>query len=272
MNNVEINSIIYNLISAVIWVTLTSLYFYFRNKFKRQDKFLSFLSIKKSAPLILCYGNTHNSVSYTSPILEELPSTSFEYGDTNAILEIYSKFSIWSNIKPNWYSDYKPYKNSNNDIIVSIGGPKWNKTTEYLIGDIGSPLYFSSSKKGLIEKRSSVNKETLYEYNCTTNENFSQISDFGCIICEKRDNGGLLMIISGYSTFGVLFAAEALTKIPNVTIKKVIKSLNNDKKFGLIIKGSIKLDNNGRVIGESKIELLDWIGERNFHESYNYSY
>lgn len=165
---------------------------------------------------------------------------------------------------------------SKNGNLITIAGPKWNASTEQLIGEIGSPLFYRTGILGLIEKRTTHQQENIHEFNYIERDKYIEIEDYGCIICARNNILGkdidCAVVISGFSTFGTLFASEALNSLTKSEVGDVASSIGNDNKFALLVRGSLKLDLEGKIVTPAKIEIVTWIGERDFLTPYRYEY
>ena len=111
--------------------------------------------------------------------------------------------------------------------VITVGGPKWNKVTEKLLGEMGSPLYYKVGESGLIKEVPEIGKDVL-----TYEKNNGEAVDYGCWIFERGDkNKGSRLIISGYSTWGVLIAAEALHRLEDIDDYSFLKrKLKKEKR------------------------------------------
>lgn len=266
--------LIIGIISSIISSILVAIYYEAKFAFIRVSGITRLFKLNKKKPLRICYANVQNS-KYVSPILELIPTGGFDYGDADSILLVYDNFRSIFNKNTSWIRNEIP-DNSMNGNIVCIAGPKWNKTTEYLIGEIGSPLYYSTQNRGLIEKRRCHVNENIYPFKATKNDNIIEIEDYGCVVCGRdkviSNDIDSVIVVSGYTTYGTLFAAQALNSFSKREIKRIGNSIKNDKKFALIVKGTIKLDLNGKIASDTKITIVNWIPERDFSEPYNYKY
>lgn len=266
--------LIIGIISSIISTIVVAIYYEVKIAFSRVSGISRLFKLNKKKPLRICYANVQNS-KYVSPILELIPTGGIDYGDADSILLVYDNFRSIFKKNTRWIRNEIP-DNSMNGNIVCIAGPKWNKTTELLIGKIGSPLYYSTQNKGLVEKRRNHINENIYPFKATRNDNVIEIEDFGCVICgrEKVISNDIdsAIIVSGYTTYGTLFAAQALNSFSKREIRRLGSSITNDKKFALIVKGIIKLDLNGKIASDTKITIINWIPERDFCEPYNYKY
>ncbi len=224
------------------------------------------LSFDKNRDIIVCYGNVQVNSNENTPV------HGIDYGDTEALIKAYSKFQNLSFLlgkEPKLLCN-----NLSNEVfdanIISIGGPRWNKVTEKLIGEIGSPLYYEKDKVGLLEKKEGMHVEPL-EYKRTDKE----MEDYGCWIFERKDkNKGARLIISGYTTAGVLIAAEALKKLNKEDYSFLQKEFKKKNKFAVIFKGKITISNSGEYSVIHKPETLRrrLVYENSFYDKNDYSY
>ena len=275
----EMGGLIIGIASSVVATLLTSFSWYCYNHFQNRDRLLIFLGMKNENNLSICYGNVQSGPSdlYQSPLNTTLPVTSFDYGDIDATLIVYNRISTKFRGKIQHYSNNIPdVMNSGN--IIAIGGPKWNKATETLLGKVGSPFYYFKGVEGLIERRSSHHSENIHKYSIKNNEEDRsvEIADFGIIVCARHSYLGsklpFAMIVSGYSTFGVLIAARYLNEISDDDFQKLKMTIKQDKRFCILVKGSVKIDEKGKYLGSISTELLSWIHDQDFHPPYDYKY
>ena len=272
------DGLVIGILSSLIATAATSLAWFYWNRIQNKDKLLELLGMKSDENLSICYGNVQSVSSdvYQSPLNTTLPITSFDYGDIDATLIIYDRIApkFRRSVKhfPNDIPDYMKKGN-----IITIGGPKWNKATEKLLGEIGSPFYYLKGIEGLIERRSTHESENIHKYKIKKNEDGTvEITDFGAIICARYSYLGsqipFAMVVSGYSTFGVLIAARYIYEISDDDFKKLKETIKQDKRFCIIVRGSVRLDNKGKFLGSISTELLSWVHEQDFNQPYDYKY
>lgn len=272
----EFNSLIVGVVSSIVATMLTSLVWLFWNRLKRRDLLFSFLGLNQKEETLICYGNVHKERLLTSGDKIERNYATFEYGDIASILLIYDRLKPMckAKVKHTVGSDLNIASQGN---IVAIGGPKWNKITENLLGKIGSPLYFNQSDLGIVEKRRTHQNENLHTPDSQKQLNGSmRVKDYGFIMCARSYFLGreipFAMIIAGSSTYGVLIAAEFLVGMKVSLIRLLKKRLKDDERFGLLIEGVVEVDSNGRFVGGEPPKLLTWIPEQDFIDPFSYRY
>ncbi|MFQ5752501.1 MAG: hypothetical protein ACE5HI_10935, partial [bacterium] len=202
----QINSFMVGVTTSVIATILTSLGWFFWNKLKRRDKLLSFLGLNLKQNILICYGNIHKERLVQSDNKVRRDYATFEYGDIASTLIVYDRLTPACTVKHAVGSDLSVASEGN---IIAIGGPKWNKITEHLLGRIGSPFYFKQGVSGTIEKRKAHQNENLHSIIIEQQSDGSvRIKDYGFILCARAhflgDNLPFAMVIVGYSTYGVL--------------------------------------------------------------------
>ena len=262
-------------ISSIVASILTYLYFEIRDRMLIDNGIIALLGVNPRASVRICYANVQSSESYQSPIARLLPSRSLDYGDVDSIILVYDRFRVRFGKNIRWARNAVP-RQSQNGNIVSIAGPKWNKMTEQLIGEIGSPLYYSDGVQGLIERRATHGNANIHQFQIRDVGGRIEIEDFGCLIFARP---GVLsgqidcaLVVCGYTTFGTLIAAEALHMLKRNEVKKIAKAVAGDKRFAIVVKGKIMLDPEGRILSRATVEIVTWIGERDFLLPYEFSY
>jgi len=200
----------------------------------------------------------------------------FEYGDIAATLLVYDRVKSVRGLKVTHTVGANSASTPKGNVI-SIGGPKWNKVTEKFIGAIGSPLYFRPGCVGVIERRKLHNHENCHAPSIETRSPGRQtICDYGVILCARSgylDSGiPCALVLAGYSTYGVLIAAEYLVSCSPTDIRKLKKRLSGDRRFGFLIKGTAEVAPHGQVVSITHKELVADIPEREFLEPYEYQY
>jgi len=260
---------------SLIATAITAKYYTIKYNIGRNNNIIKLLNINTDKYIRICYANIQSSSDYVSPISSLIPSGSFDYGDADSILLVYDKFRTRHHKLVRWVRNEIP-PTSKNGNLITIAGPKWNKSTEQLIGEMGSPLYYSKGVSGLIEKRSTHRKENVHQFKFREVNGTIIAEDYGCLICVRNNaldkNIDSALIVSGYTTFGTLFAAEALHSLTKEEVNNISKSVGNDSKFAILVKGHIKLDLNGKISSPATVEVVTWIGERDFLAPYEYSY
>ncbi|MGD9368189.1 MAG: hypothetical protein PVH87_20985 [Desulfobacteraceae bacterium] len=267
--------IIFGILGSLIATAITAKYYSIKYNIGRDNNIIKLFKINPNNKIRICYANIQSSSHYVSPISSLIPSGSFDYGDADSILLVYDKFRTHYQKQVRWVRNEIP-QTSKNGNLVTIAGPKWNISTEQLIGEIGSPLYYSNGVSGLIERRITHKKENVHKFTFRENSGTIEAEDYGCLICARNNTLSkeidCALIVSGYTTFGTLFAAEALHSLKKEEVKKISKSVENDNKFAILVKGNIKLDLSGRIASPAKVEIITWIGERDFLAPYVYNY
>lgn len=262
-------------ISSIVASIITYLYFELRYRILIDNGIVALLGVNPRAILRICYANIQSSESYQSPVARLLPSRSFDYGDADSIILVYDKFRIGFRESVRWARNAVP-RQSQNGNMVSIAGPKWNKLTEQLIGEIGSPLYYSDDVPGLIERRANHTNPNVHQFQIREVGDCIEIEDFGCLIFARTGVlGGQIdcaLVVSGYTTFGTLSAAEALHMLKRSEVRKIAKAVTGDKRFAIVVRGKILLDHEGKILSRAKVEVVTWIGERDFLQPYEFRY
>lgn len=210
---------------------------------------------------------------------EESASKQYIYGDIESTLLVSEIFCSWFDAAP-IYSRFFPDPDKLKNIVISVGGPKWNKITEFLIGALGSPVKFKDgpNNKGVFLKIKGF--ENKIEYKETEENNVKNISDVGVIIIGKgtalkdKIKAKSVCVVTGYSVYGVRLAAEYLKMIKLEPKKYGINKIKEHSKICLLIKGNISIDENGEVmplpvINEENIVI---IYEDDFLDPYPYRY
>jgi len=267
--------ILIGILGSLIATAITAKYYTIKYNIGKNNNIVKLFNINTDKKIRICYANIQSSSNYVSPVSSLIPSDSFDYGDADSILLVYDKFRTHYQSLVRWVRNEIP-PTSKNGNLITIAGPKWNKSTEQLIGEMGSPLYYSDGVSGLIEKRATHKTENLHQFSFREVNGAIDVEDYGCLICARNNalgtNIDCAVIVSGYTTFGTLFAAEALHSLTKDEVKKISKSVENDNKFAILVKGHIKLDLEGRIASPATIEIVTWIGERDFLSPYEYSY
>lgn len=267
--------IIIGILGSLIATVITAKYYSIKYNIDRNNNIIKLFKINPDKKIRICYANIQSSTNYSSPISSLIPSGSFDYGDADSILLVYDKFRTHFHSQVRWVRNEIPLASKNGNLIT-IAGPKWNVSTEQLIGEIGSPLYYSNGVSGLIERRVTHKKENVHKFIFREKNGTIEAEDYGCLICARNNILGkeidCALIVSGYTTFGTLFAAEALHSLTKEEVRKITKSVENDSKFAILVKGNIKLDLDGRIASPANVEIVTWIGERDFLSPYEYKY
>lgn len=266
---------IFSSVSAAI---ITSLYYRAKYSISGTKRWGKLFRMSKKEALNIFYSNIQDS-KYISPILELLQSVDvngFDNVDTDSFLIVRDYFQRLVRSKIFWYKkEYTSIENLDGNI-VSVSGPKWNKTTEHFIGKVGSPLYFSKDVKGVMEKGKSDQHENVYEFSIKKETNQIVVRDYGFILCSHGRKSGqsnqTVVLIAGYSTFGTYFAAKALDELDNKIISDIKKKVKLDQRFAVLIRGEMCLNQNGHSSGKPQISVEKIIHEDDFGDTRKYAY
>lgn len=271
-----INPYIVGILSSISATIITSAVWYGWRRIKEIDKLFSFLKVSPGHDIILIHGNIHKDQIEEDSNQKRKNYATFEYGDISATLAIYDRLKIPDKNNLKHTVGYSPTNHLQGNLI-SVGGPKWNKTTERFLGQVGSPLLFKSEGLGAIEKRKSHHNENCHEPTSEKRDGGRLlISDYGVVICARSSYLGpvvpLAIVIAGYSTYGVMIAAEFFVNIPKREIKRLSKRFNGDRRFGILVKGNLEIDLLGQVISINKIDIVSEIPEKDFLDPFDYHY
>lgn len=261
--------------SSVTATVVTSIVWALWLKFKGFDPLRSLLGIDKRLHLSIIYGSVFRELSEPPQQDNRKKYATFEIGDIESAMIVYDRFKHLSNMDiEHRVGLEKRLPNRRN--ILSISGPKWNKASELLIGKIGSPLYFRPGVDGLIEKRKAHSVENVHKMEMTDNsDNSITIKTYGFIVCARSSyvNGApAAILIAGLTTYGSLISSKYLSGLSRQDIRKLKKRLCHEKRFGLVIEGSIKINSNGGIEDIQNIDLISWIPENDFLDPYEYEY
>lgn len=271
----QLNSLMVGVLSSVIATIITSLVWLAWNRSRRRDALWAFFGLSQVDETLVCYGNVQKEKLIDSN--DSRSYTTFEYGDMASVLLVYDRLKNTYLSKVRHSVGYDLQNMPHNRNIVSIGGPKWNKLTEELIGRVGSPLYFNHGCTGIIEKRRTHQNENVYSPETHFAGGDSRnVKDYGFIICSRYSYLGhripCAVTIAGFSTYGVLIATEFLMRLEKSDIRTLAQRLKGEKRFGLLIEGVIKGDKRGRLIVGSTPKLILCIPEQDFADPYEYGY
>lgn len=167
--------------------------------------------------------------------------------------------------------------------LVSISGPKWNHVTEMMIGQLGSPIYFSNSRDGIIYKDKS--KKTM-EYLSIRKPPHLARKCYGLILSGalSRSDGTKqrVMICAGNTTlsmFGIAAYLKKLSYTRSFTKDLKKQGIRRDKKWGLLLEvtnnmppgreGLVWLPMNPGIV---RTRVIRYIKEEEFHQPYIYDY
>lgn len=262
--------------SSIAATVITSAAWWGWSRIKKRDHLISFLKLSGSHDIVLFYGSVHREELSAHLNQVQREYATFEYGDIAACLLVYDRLRTVHGLKI-IHAVGTNHPNLLKGNVISIGGPKWNKVTEKLIGTIGSPLYFNADCSGTVEKRKLHRHENCHEPRITPKkETIQTICDYGIIVCARSEFLGqsipFAITIAGYSTYGVLIASEYLVSMSKSDIKRLQKRFNGDKRFSLLVKGTAEVDALGHVVSISQKELVSEIPEKDFLEPRDYNY
>jgi len=271
----NISPFIIGILSSISATILTSIVWYMMNIIKNYNPLSILIKLDSKKKVNIYYGSIYHELQNNSQINHEKGLTTFEIGDIEATMIVYKCFNKLTKKEiSHQVGNEKNYIKDSN--IVSVGGPKWNKVTESLIGKLGSPFYFTSTKIGLLEKRKSHTTENIYNLDVTISaSNIKTIKTYGFIIIAKSyfmNNVPSAVVIAGLSTYGNLISARYLSTLKKREAKFLKKRLKHDKRIGLMIEGKVEIDTNGTILDTPNIKLLSWIPENDFLEPYDYNY
>lgn len=227
------------------------------------------------------FGNTKTGTNGISAF--DTQNANYVYGDMEATLRVVETMAELIGKSPTYHRALSNHKSIDGSII-SIGGPKWNKATEYLIGKLGAPVYYEEGTKALFIKKKSASAPEKLEFNESSVGSTRKIRDYGVIIVGKKgyfeslgDSGiESACVLMGYSTVGVRVAAEYLRKLAypsKVAVKKLL-DYHLPKKFNrfcIVIVADIQLTSDGDYIDHTEVHCMV-IPESDFQSPYTYSY
>jgi hypothetical protein len=270
------SNLIVGIFSSVIATILTSFVWLMWNRSKRKDILWDFLGLNRGEETWVCYGNVQKENLLNTTNVNSRSYTTFEYGDIASVLLMFDrlKSTYAAKVKHSVGVDFDIVSQGN---VVSIGGPKWNKVTEKLLGKIGSPLYFNRNAIGVIEKRRTHQNENIYSPEiCQQTDDSLKVRDYGFIICSRAcyldHRIPCAIVIAGFSTAGVLIATQFLISMSTSDIRILEQRLKNDKRFGLLIEGIVERDSHERLMVSSSPKLVSWIPEQDFTDPFQYIY
>ena len=175
-------------------------------------------------------------------------------------------------------NDLSSYKN-----IFSLSGPKWNKITEYYLGQIGSPATFSKKPKGVAVKTSRMHEPLIYE--TLRKEGQLATTCYGIIIGGRLNVNDTteknILICSGRTTLStngcLLFLRQLSRKSDFYEELKKRGLFKAQKKWGILLKVESqfmpKIDINRPLrSNDVKIQIVNVYLEEDFLQPYEYSY
>lgn len=248
---------------------------------KYKSPSLKLFGLSGSGNWSVYFGNTRTGTNGISAF--DTQNANYVYGDMEATLRVVETMAELIGKSPTYHRALTNHKSINGSII-SIGGPKWNKATEYLIGKLGSPVYYKEGTKALFIEKKSANNPEKFEFNETLVGKTRQIRDYGVIIVGKKgyfesfgDSGiESACVLMGYSTVGVRVAAEYLRKLtyPSKTeVKKLLECRLPKKinRFCLVVIADIQLTPDGDYVDHTEVDVMV-IPESEFLNPQTYSY
>lgn len=248
---------------------------------RRRTPTLGLLGMCCKGKWAVYFGNTRTGDSRLSAF--DSGTLGYVYGDMEATLRVVETMAELVGCSPSYHRAMHDPRSVEGSII-SIGGPKWNGATEYLIGKLGSPVYYKEGEKALFVKRKGTVIPDKLDFCEVPSGSITQVRDYGVIIVGRKSYfKGLgdsqiesACVLMGYSTVGVRVAAEYLRTLANpskVAIKKLLsESLSkSSNRFCLIISADVRLTQDGDYVDHTEAELTV-INESDFLSPYPYSY
>ncbi|PPD23199.1 MAG: hypothetical protein CTY18_05135 [Methylomonas sp.] len=243
-----ISSILANAIQYILLALLTSGVVVYKIIFKRQ---LGLVGASYLDKWTLYFGNVvriNNDTRVTA--FEELPDQQYIYGDIESTLIVSEVFNSAFHKKPK-YSRFFNGADKLENIVISVGGPKWNRITETLIGELGSPVQYEEGIKATILTENDVKNEFAYKEE--KKGKCLHVNDVGVILVGKREalrekngtNATSVCVVTGYSVYGVRLAAEYLKKL--CAVKSEFKKIAKNKKLCILVVGRVEVNNSGEV-------------------------
>jgi hypothetical protein len=248
---------------------------------KYRQPSLKLLGLSVKGRWSVYFGNVKTGDHGTSAF--DTKNFSYVYGDMEATLRVVETMAELINSSPSYHRALHDPKSIDGSVI-SIGGPKWNKATEYLIGKLGSPVFYKEGQKSLlIQKKNSTSIDEL-KFSEVASGSATIVRDYGVILVGKKEyfenfgDSGIesVCVLMGYSTVGVRVAAEYLRKLAYPT-KMAVKQLLNERlpkksnRFCIIVVADIQLSPSGEYIDHTEVSV-DVVPESDFKNSYAYNY
>ena len=137
--------------------------------------------------------------------------------------------------------------------IVSISGPKWNRVTERLIGELGSSVIFDRNSRCMLQSRGG---EIVAKYTTDRTQPFLARKCHGLILCGyiERSDGSTqkAMVCAGNSTlsmYGIATYLLNLSRTPGRKADAGLKQFTKMRKWGLVVEVANKVpqDRDGLV-------------------------
>lgn len=267
---------IVGIITSITAMIITYVVWYIWGHYRQRDNLISLLGIKGTSQTRVFYGNIVTVKLAEVQKDAHMVRTTLAYGDITATLLIYDRLkSTYLGKVEHSIGNYPNLVTEGN--VVSIGGPRWNKVTEFLLGRLGSPLYFEKDFEGIVEKRKSHTSENIHTPTIESFESGNiKIHERGFVICGRdcfvNPNLPSATIVAGYSTFGVLVAAQYLANLSGKELKELKARTRNDKRFCLLIEGEIEIDESMVTAHIENPTLIMLIPEQDFLEPYSFSF
>lgn len=210
---------------------------------------LQFLDASYNDDWTLYFGNVLRNDSRTIAF-NQLPGQDYIYGDIESTLIVSEIFNSAFKKNPT-YSRFFNGADKLENIVISVGGPKWNRITETLIGELGSPVKYEEGKKAAILTENHGEKELAYKEE--KKGKCLHVNDVGVILVGKSEalrekngtNAKSVCVVTGYSVYGVRLAAEYLKKL--CAVKSEFKKISKNKKLCILVIGRVEVNNNGEV-------------------------
>lgn len=205
---------------------------------------------------------------------QELADQKQIYGDIESTLMVSELFCSAFKSPPT-YSRFFNGADKLVNIVISVGGPKWNKITETLIGALGSPVSYKEGSMATFITRNKVQKE--FGYLAKKINSKTHITDVGIILIgksdalqkDKRIKAKSVCVVTGYSVYGVRLAVDYLKKI--IEDKAQLKLMAKHSKICIAIHGQIQIGDNGEVVN-TQDDKVEWFYENEFLAPWLYSY
>jgi len=273
-----IEQIILALVIAVItFVIGFSFDKYVRMPIRRRLNSLRFiLPFGSGDEVTICYGLIPPGTTGRNYVAEE--------GDLAAIYVTYDIFAFLFNRKGIRIQSHMVTKDnlSTYSNLVSISGPKWNRVTEMLIGELGSPVFFSKLQGNIVYHTS---KNKVKEYKTIRNPPHLAERCYGLIlsgIIERSDGSKQrVLICAGNTTLSMFGTTTYLKSLSNARkLRNPFRKhgISNDKRWGMILEvennipdrdGLVFLPMNPAVI---HVRVVDYISEKEFRKPYAYQF
>ena len=273
-----IEQIILGLVIAVA-MFLIGFFFdkYIRMPIRRMLNSLRFiLPFDSGGEVTICYGLIPPGTTGRNYVAEE--------GDLAAIYMTYDIFAFLFGRKRIHVQSYIVAKDNLAAYpnLVSISGPKWNSVTEMLIGELGSPAFFSKSHGNIVYH---TIKNKVKEYQTTRNPPHLAEKCYGLIlsgIIERSDGSKQRVLVCAGNTTLSMFGT--ITYLKNLSNARKFRNpfkkhgISSEKKWGLIleVKNNIP-DRDGLVFlpmnpAAIHVRIVDYVSDKEFREPYAYQY